>query len=109
MTGGDPVAKRREGESVTVDDAVKVLAAAVLAEARGQLAELFQEARRPDRGLSPSEARKRLGLGNNKFYAMRNSGEIPQPNAAGTYSEREIEDFLKRDWKPNERRRRARG
>lgn len=93
--------------SDTKDAALDLLAAEVLKRAEDRLRKLLDEARRPDRGLSPSEARKRLGLGNNKFYAMKRSGEIPQPNAAGTYSERAIEDFLSgRDWNPTARRRR---
>jgi len=86
------------------DAVFDAMAAEVLRRVEGRLVKLLDEARRPDRGLSPSEARKRLGLGNNKFYAMKRAGEIPQPNAAGTYSEREIEDFLKRGWKPEARR-----
>lgn len=92
--------------ATSLEKAIDALAAAVLDRAGDKLRLLLDEARRPDRGLSPSEARKRLGLGNNKFYAMKRSGEIPQPNAAGTYSEREIEDFLRRGWKPEARRRR---
>jgi predicted DNA-binding transcriptional regulator AlpA len=87
------------------DAGLDLLAAEVLRRAESRLASLLEQHRKPDRGLSAVEARKKLGISSTKWYEMRKAGELPEPNVAGTYSEKALDEVISGTWRPKGRRR----
>jgi hypothetical protein len=92
-------------DNAGAERAFDLLAAEVLRRVEVPLRKLIEDARKPDRGLTAAEARKMLGIGATKWHELRKTRELPEPNVAGTYSERELSEFIARKWQPYSRRR----